>query len=235
MDNVHSCEAHEIAPARAGDIQDALITKALKKSVVYRKNVVLTAVQVTEPTLVVTYLSSGEYETEKVAKVGDFIVTNPGGEQYVLPEVKFLAWYVNVGKNRWQAKGRILVTRNPWNERIKVDAPWGDGGVMYGDKDCFIATALEPGSTEPTDYRYIIEAGAFYDTYIREDGLSETEAAVAELIFEYGSIDGVHHKEWVLDQTLRLIYKDRYDEKMREYLYGADGPDTYEWGTGIAP
>lgn len=55
-----------------------------------------------------------------------------------------------------------------------------------------------------------------------------------DLITRYGGIDGDHHKTWVLDQVVRLLAPD-YDEWVRNYQHGEDGPETYLWDAGIAP
>ena len=55
-----------------------------------------------------------------------------------------------------------------------------------------------------------------------------------ELIEEYGGIDGAHHKQWLLDQIIRVLVDD-YDEWVRQYNFGEDGPLTYEWDIGVAP
>lgn len=48
-----------------------------------------------------------------------------------------------------------------------------------------------------------------------------------ELALEHGSIDGAHHKTWVIDQMLRKLAGDRYDEVVnKKYQY---------WETGTAP
>lgn len=52
---------------------------------------------------------------------------------------------------------------------------------------------------------------------------------------QYGQIDGAHHKTWVIDQMLRVLLQDEYDEAIRNSCCGEDGPDTYGWETGIAP
>ena len=49
----------------------------------------------------------------------------------------------------------------------------------------------------------------------------------AALIVRYGSVDGAHHKQWVLDQLLRILSGIAYNE-MRTLL--GDG-----WSEGIAP
>ena len=51
----------------------------------------------------------------------------------------------------------------------------------------------------------------------------------------YGGIDGGHHKMWVIDQMVRALLGDSYDEWVAEYQTGEDGPNTYSWDEGIAP
>jgi len=56
-----------------------------------------------------------------------------------------------------------------------------------------------------------------------------------EFARDYGGIDGDHHKMWVIDQMVRALTGDKYDEWVKKHNKGEDGPDTYEWETGIAP
>ena len=56
-----------------------------------------------------------------------------------------------------------------------------------------------------------------------------------EIAIKYGGIDGAHHKDWVIDQIVRILAKDNYSEVIRKACYGQDGPDTYYLETGIAP
>jgi hypothetical protein len=75
----------------------------------------------------------------------------------------------------------------------------------------------------------------------------------------YGQIDGDHHKTWTIDQMVRALtgcpvvkmqafgYKNipyEYEgmgesDEYRRFVEGAeqgdDGPNTYNWDTGIAP
>lgn len=66
-------------------------------------------------------------------------------------------------------------------------------------------------------------------------GTPESAAKALELIVKYGGIDGGHHKAWVLDQVVRALTEDKYDDLVIHATDGEDGPDTYEWDTGIAP
>ena len=54
------------------------------------------------------------------------------------------------------------------------------------------------------------------------------------MIYEYGGIDGGMHKQWVLDQVVRVL-SDNYTLWVLEYEDGEDGPQTYEWEEGVAP
>jgi hypothetical protein len=53
--------------------------------------------------------------------------------------------------------------------------------------------------------------------------------AAVEIAFRYGTIDGSHHKMWVIDQMVRTLLGDGY----QEWLDSADAE--YPWDEGIAP
>lgn len=56
-----------------------------------------------------------------------------------------------------------------------------------------------------------------------------------EKAIKYGGIDGAHHKDWVIDQVIRILAGDDYDRVVKEACNGEDGPETYSWDCGIAP
>jgi len=87
----------------------------------------------------------------------------------------------------------------------------------------------------------------------------ERIAKAPSIIVAYGGIDGAHHKDWVLDQTVRALtgcipkeqtatsfrgtpyqYWEQtpgpeYEALVANACAGKDGPNTYSWETGIAP
>lgn len=65
--------------------------------------------------------------------------------------------------------------------------------------------------------------------------LEEESKKVLDLIFEYGQIDGGHHKMWVIDQIVRILTKDKYNEWIKNYVYDEETGDIYDWDKGIAP
>lgn len=68
------------------------------------------------------------------------------------------------------------------------------------------------------------------DSY--QTGLAQA-CGVAE---SYGnSVDGAHHKQWVIDQMLRKLLGEEYDEWVKQYNARATQDDLAEWDCGIAP
>lgn len=68
------------------------------------------------------------------------------------------------------------------------------------------------------------------------DLLAQARTAIADalsIIIRYGGIDGGHHKQWVLDQIVRKLTGEDYQNWVAEYDDG-DGDD-HLWDVGIAP
>jgi hypothetical protein len=55
---------------------------------------------------------------------------------------------------------------------------------------------------------------------------------VIQLIFTYGMIDGSHHKQWILDQILRILLLENYNQFI--IIYNSD-KDYADWDIGNAP
>lgn len=68
-------------------------------------------------------------------------------------------------------------------------------------------------------------------------GNTNLKNEILDFISQWGGIDGNHHKQWVLDQLIRLCCESEseYQEWVEKYEDGDDGPETYEWNEGIAP
>jgi hypothetical protein len=60
-------------------------------------------------------------------------------------------------------------------------------------------------------------------------------SAAIDIAVAHGGHDGAHHKDWVIDQMVRVLAGDRYEQIVADAKAGEDGPDTYEWSEGIAP
>lgn len=91
-----------------------------------------------------------------------------------------------------------------------------------------------------------------------ESLLTRIEGALG-ILTATAQIDGAHHKMWTLDQVARALTacpteeatatdsdgkpytyerlgkSDEYKKFVAEYCDGEDGPETYEWDTGIVP
>lgn len=72
--------------------------------------------------------------------------------------------------------------------------------------------------------------------------MEERITRALEVAVKYGGIDGGHHKDWVIDQMVRALTgcaegseSEEYRKLVADACAGEDGPNTYEWNTGIAP
>lgn len=59
--------------------------------------------------------------------------------------------------------------------------------------------------------------------------------AALNIARQYASTDGAHHKQWVIDQMCRALTGEGYDAFVAQAKNGEEGPNTYQWHTGIAP
>ena len=62
-----------------------------------------------------------------------------------------------------------------------------------------------------------------------------TNERATALALRYGMIDGVHHKQWLIDQMLRIVAGGGYAEIMEIYNGDESYADYAKWDTGIAP
>lgn len=129
------------------------------------KKATVTAEQAQESGSVVTRLADGSVETSREYVAGDWIVTNPAGERYVLDEVKFGVRHdLTDQEGTFLAKGAVRAISNPTGCAVAVIAPWG--AVMRGGADCMFAEVvdLDEVSARSVD-RYIIGGQEFAQTY----------------------------------------------------------------------
>jgi hypothetical protein len=88
-----------------------------------------------------------------------------------------------------------------------------------------IAERFEDKPREPTEY---------------EKDLKERVDKALEIIYNYGQIDGDHHKTWVIDQVVRALTAEAYDKWISDYQMADSEEDYlegnyYEWDEGVAP
>jgi hypothetical protein len=68
-----------------------------------------------------------------------------------------------------------------------------------------------------------------------DDATTQRVTTALAVAARYATIDGAHHKSWVIDQMVRALTGDQYDDWVAELRWGEHGPNTYEWDGGIAP
>lgn len=137
------------------------ITRRFASAPIYVKHVTVKIEEVPVGTEVVTTLANGHHETTLVAnEERRFLVTNPGGEQYLISREKRDGRYDHVEGDLWAARGRVRAFSNPFRAPVTIDAPWGT--EQHGDEDVIFAEGVLDGD------RYLIGAAEFAETYRRE-------------------------------------------------------------------
>ena len=146
------------------DIQDETITELLTSATLYEKFATVKARKVLITEEIQTLVSDGFLETTNTAEVGDLIVTNPTGEEYILKPEKFALRYESTEvEGTYKAVGLIRAISNPYLAEIEIDAPWG--APQFGDALCLLAATVDSANSEIGSDRYIIELTAFKETY----------------------------------------------------------------------
>jgi hypothetical protein len=65
--------------------------------------------------------------------------------------------------------------------------------------------------------------------------LQKTIEKTIKLAIDFNGIDGTHHKDWVIDQMVRILSGGNYETLIKNVCNGEDGQNTYFWDCGIAP
>lgn len=132
-----------------------------------QKTAKVTARTATEGERVDTIMKNGLVETTNTAKAGDYVVTNPGGEQYLVGKEKFEKRYVPTDNPNVFAPNAAPVKVLELDRNVSFKAPWGEtmniraGGVLV--------------SNGPGDV-YGIQPDEFKETYSYRPDLDAVDA-----------------------------------------------------------
>lgn len=140
-------------------------TQRLTEAPVYAKKSLVQIRKASPGEVVTTTLADGTVETSNTAGENDVVITNPGGEQYIIDADKAEKRYEPTTEDGvYRAKGMARALTNPTGAPIEITAPWGE--KQFGDADCLIATVFDPAQPDVVSSdRYIIGANEFQDTY----------------------------------------------------------------------
>lgn len=157
------------------DLNDAAMTLLLLRSSYWiQKKVIVSAEQSVRSKTVRTVLKNGKSETLNTAEKGDWIITNPGGEQYVLKPEQFTKRYHATGKKRknlYKSVGDGVYVPNPYGVPVCVPSPLNPAEYMFGAADCGFVAAFDTTKTGKRDTvmttadRYIIGREEKLKTY----------------------------------------------------------------------
>lgn len=144
------------------DLHSNANTENFLNAAFYRKKAIVKARKVTVPENLQTRLQNGLLETERIVPVGEWVVTNPSGEEYAIAEDKFDSRYDYVSEGSYRAKGLIRAFPNPTGQDVEILAPWGE--KQFGKADCLFAAGVDDSGNLTSD-RYLIGGTEFAETY----------------------------------------------------------------------
>lgn len=145
---------------------DPLIMKGLEQAPVYKKKGTVRAQIAKGGEKIETILADGTKETVNTAEEGDAIITNPGGEKYIVKAETFNKRYApSQEEGVYEAKGYCKAIPNPFKEDVKIEASWGE--IQTGDSECMFADTYDPETGTLGGEPYIIEKYAFEETYAK--------------------------------------------------------------------
>ena len=146
------------------DRKDGAIMEAIVKAPVFNKQGKVNARLAIKGEKVTTSLANGNKETDNTAKAGDYVVTNPSGEQYIIAGQTFIKRYESTDEaGVYQAKGSCRAIRNPFGQPIEIMASWGE--PQTGDENCMIADTCDKNGENMGGEPYLIDSNAFVETY----------------------------------------------------------------------
>lgn len=147
------------------DLSTEDYTERFANAPVYAKKGVVRMRPATPGEQITTVLADGTSETVNTAGENDVIITNPGGEEYIVNADKASKRYEATDEDGvYRARGMARAFQNPTGAPIEVMAPWGE--IQSGGPDCMLATAFDPDSPEVIgNDRYIIGYEEFKNTY----------------------------------------------------------------------
>lgn len=148
------------------DPTDPALIEALSNAPIYRKNVTVKA-RPADGAPVTTVLASGETETVRPTILGEWVVTNPAGEEYSIPGETFTARYEPTAQpGVFRAVGRARMMPHGRPGRVSMVVPWG---VMGGGPDALVAVTVD-GEGVPDGDPYLIGADESAGTYVPDAG-----------------------------------------------------------------
>jgi hypothetical protein len=102
----------------------------------------------------------------KVAKGGDFVVTNPNGEKYLVKPGLIDKRYALSNKSSiYGDKNFCKAIPNPFGEDVNMKTPGGE--VQTGSSDCFFADTYKPETDSLEGNPHILEKEAFEEVYVK--------------------------------------------------------------------
>ncbi|MDQ5928639.1 MAG: hypothetical protein QG594_413 [Bacteroidota bacterium] len=172
------------------DLFDPEIVRRIREEgFIYLRKIepIVGAQQVIENQMVKTQLPDETIEAITEAESGDWVITGSKGEKFVLTNEKFEDRYDEKTKGVYIPKEqKIIALRNPFNEPIKIIAPWSTFEKQeyeYGSEKAIMVISLDEHNQYTNDRYLIGDEEMLLSNYINRDEILAKEMKIAEEIF----------------------------------------------------
>lgn len=162
IERVRLAEAGEPQPLDLSEkVWTELLAAAPVYANVYGKNVIVHMRPAIPGERIETILADGTLETVNMAGENQVVITNPGGEQYILDAAKAARRYAPTDEpGMHRARGMVRALTNLTGYSVAIRAPWG--AFQCQGPDCKIAALFDPEEPDTVDDdRYFIGAAEF--------------------------------------------------------------------------
>lgn len=166
-----------------------IVRKIQEEGFIYLRKIepIVGAQQVTENQIVKTQLPDETIEAITEAESGDWVITGSKGEKFVLTNEKFGDRYYKKTEGVYIPKEqKIIALRNPFNEPIKIIAPWSTSEKQeyeYGSEKAIMVISLDEHGQYTNDRYLIGDEEMLLSNYINRDEILAKEMKIAEEIF----------------------------------------------------
>lgn len=164
-EQTNTLEIDELTPTDIEelDLSTPEWTRLLSEAPIFAKKGFVEARPAIPGEAIETILADGTVETDNTALEGDSVITNPGGEEYIIPADRFAQRYEPTEKpGIYKAIGLVRAIKNPTGHSIKIQTSWGE---QVGEADCWITAAVDPNDFENLGPGRIVGAQEFAETY----------------------------------------------------------------------
>lgn len=151
-------------------LNPAILREVLREAPCFKKKAKIWAYQASGITEIKTALRYGQPGETQIAKDGDFVAINPGGDKSVIPQSNMFNLYKPAGPVQevegkmlleFEPVGLVRAIPNPEEGPVTLPSPWDASQDMHGSATDRIVL------NEATQEMFLVDADEFEETFVQ--------------------------------------------------------------------